>query len=424
MRRVVVTGLGMVTPLGDGVETSWSRLIEGRSGIRRIEHFDVSDLPCRIAGLVPRGDAPGAFRPEAYVEPRELRRNDPFIVYALAAATQALRDSGYEPRSEEERCRAGVLVGSGIGGLQTIAETTLLLEKSGPRRISPFFIPAALINLASGQISIRFGFKGPNHSVVTACATGAHAIGDAARLIAHGDADVMVAGGAEAAVCRLGIAGFAAARALSTRWNDEPEKASRPWDRSRDGFVMAEGAGMLVLEEYEHALRRGAKIYAEVRGYGLSGDAHHITAPAPDGDGGYRAMKAALEDAGLAPEAIDYINAHGTSTPLGDEIELAAIRRLFGEHATKLSISSTKSAIGHLLGAAGAVEAIFSILAIRDQVVPPTLNLDEPCEGSEGLDLVPKVAKRRPVRAALSNSFGFGGTNACLIFTDPEAFPR
>ena len=424
MRRVVVTGLGMVTPLGDGVETSWSRLIEGRSGIRRIEHFDVSDLPCRIAGIVPRGEEPGAFRPEAYVEPRELRRNDPFIVYALAAATQALEDSGFEPRSEEERCRAGVLVGSGIGGLQTIAETTLLLETSGPRRVSPFFIPAALINLASGQISIRFGLKGPNHSVVTACATGAHAIGDAARLIAHGDADVMLAGGAEAAVCRLGIAGFAAARALSTRYNDEPEKASRPWDRGRDGFVMAEGAGVLVLEEYEHALRRGAKIYAEVRGYGLSGDAHHITAPAPDGDGGFRAMKAALEDAQLPPEAVDYINAHGTSTPLGDEIELGAIRRLFGEHATKLSISSTKSAIGHLLGAAGAVEAIFSILAIRDQVVPPTLNLEEPCEGSEGLDLVPKVAKHRPVRAALSNSFGFGGTNACLIFTDPEAFPR
>ncbi len=424
MRRVVVTGLGLVTPLGDGVETSWSRLIAGRSGIRRIDRFDVSDLPCRIAGLVPQGEEEGGFRPTDYVEPRELRRNDLFIVYALAAATQALRDAGYVPESEEQRQRAGVLVGSGIGGLATIAETTLLLEKSGPRRVSPFFIPAALINLASGQISIRFGLKGPNHAVVTACSTGAHAIGDAARLIAHGDADVMVAGGAEAAVCRLGIAGFAAARALSTRYNDEPEKASRPWDRGRDGFVMAEGAGVVVLEEYEHARRRGARIYAEVRGYGLSGDAYHVTAPAPDGDGGYRSMKAALADAGLPPEAIDYINAHGTSTPLGDEIELGAVRRLFGDHAERLAMSSTKSAIGHLLGAAGAVEAIFCILAIRDGVVPPTLNLEEPCEGSEGMNLVPKQAQERRVRAALSNSFGFGGTNATLIFTDPEAFPR
>ncbi len=424
MRRVVVTGLGLVTPLGDGVETSWSRLIAGRSGIRRIDRFDVSDLPCRIAGLVPQGEEEGAFRPADYVEPRELRRNDLFIVYALAAATQALRDAGYVPESEAQRQRAGVLVGSGIGGLATIAETALLLEKSGPRRVSPFFIPAALINLASGQISIRFGLKGPNHAVVTACSTGAHAIGDAARLIAHGDADVMVAGGAEAAVCRLGIAGFAAARALSTRYNDEPEKASRPWDRDRDGFVMAEGAGVVVLEEYEHARRRGARIYAEVRGYGLSGDAYHVTAPAPDGDGGYRSMKAALEDAGLPPEAIDYINAHGTSTPLGDEIELGAVRRLFGDHAERLAMSSTKSAIGHLLGAAGAVEAIFCILAIRDGVVPPTLNLEQPCEGSEGMNLVPKQAQERRVRAALSNSFGFGGTNATLIFTDPEAFPR
>ncbi len=424
MRRVVVTGLGLVTPLGDGVETSWSRLIAGRSGIRRIDRFDVSDLPCRIAGLVPQGEEEGAFRPTDYVEPRELRRNDLFIVYALAAATQALRDAGYVPESEEQRQRAGVLVGSGIGGLATIAETALLLEKSGPRRVSPFFIPAALINLASGQISIRFGLKGPNHAVVTACSTGAHAIGDAARLIAHGDADVMVAGGAEAAVCRLGIAGFAAARALSTRYNDEPEKASRPWDRGRDGFVMAEGAGVVVLEEYEHARRRGARIYAEVRGYGLSGDAYHVTAPAPDGDGGYRSMKAALADADLPPEAIDYINAHGTSTPLGDEIELGAVRRLFGDHAERLAMSSTKSAIGHLLGAAGAVEAIFCILAIRDGVVPPTLNLEEPCEGSEGMNLVPKEAQKRRVRAALSNSFGFGGTNATLIFTDPAAFPR
>lgn len=422
MRRVVVTGLGLVTPLGDGVEASWSRLIEGRSGIRRIEHFDVSDLPAKIAGLVPRGDGPGEFLAERYVEARELRRNDPFIVYAIAAATQAVRDSGYEPADEAARCRAGVLIGSGIGGLSTIADTAVQLEKSGPRRVSPFFIPAALINLASGQVSIRFGFKGPNHSVVTACSTGAHAIGDAARLIALGDADVMVAGGAEAAVCRIGIAGFAAARALSTRYNDEPERASRPWDRDRDGFVMAEGAGAVVLEEYEHAKKRGARIYAEVRGYGLSGDAHHVTAPAPDGDGGFRSMKAALASARLDPSDIDYINAHGTSTPLGDEIELGAVKRLFGAHAARLSMSSTKSAIGHLLGAAGAVEAIFCILAIRDQIVPPTLNLDNPGEGCEGVDLVPHRAKERPVRAALSNSFGFGGTNASLVLTAPDAF--
>ncbi len=423
MRRVVVTGLGLVTPLGDGVETSWRRLIEGRSGIRRIDRFDVSDLACKIAGLVPDGEGEGAFRATDYVEARELRRNDLFIVYALAAAEQAVRDSGYEPESEEARTRAGVLIGSGIGGLSTIAETALTLERAGPRRVSPFFIPAALINLASGQVSIRFGFRGPNHSVVTACSTGAHAIGDAARLIALGDADVMIAGGAEAAVCRLGIAGFAAARALSTRYNDEPEKASRPWDADRDGFVMAEGAGCVLLEEYEHARRRGARIYAEVRGYGLSGDAYHVTAPAPDGDGGFRSMRNALENARLDPQDIDYINAHGTSTPLGDEIELAAVKRLFGGHAGRLAMSSTKSAIGHLLGAAGAVEAIFCILAIRDGVVPPTLNLERPCEGAEDMNLVPREAQQRPVRAALSNSFGFGGTNATVIFTDPEAFP-
>ncbi len=423
MRRVVVTGLGLVTPLGDGVETSWRRLIEGRSGIRRIDRFDVSDLACKIAGLVPDGEGEGAFRATDYVEARELRRNDLFIVYALAAAEQAVRDSGYEPESEEARTRAGVLIGSGIGGLSTIAETALTLERAGPRRVSPFFIPAALINLASGQVSIRFGFRGPNHSVVTACSTGAHAIGDAARLIALGDADVMIAGGAEAAVCRLGIAGFAAARALSTRYNDEPEKASRPWDADRDGFVMAEGAGCVLLEEYEHARRRGARIYAEVRGYGLSGDAYHVTAPAPDGDGGFRSMRNALENARLDPQDIDYINAHGTSTPLGDEIELAAVKRLFGSHAGRLAMSSTKSAIGHLLGAAGAVEAIFCILAIRDGVVPPTLNLERPCEGAEDMNLVPREAQQRPVRAALSNSFGFGGTNATVIFTDPEAFP-
>ncbi len=420
LRRVVVTGLGLVTPLGCGVEISWRRLLAGESGIRRIEHFDTSDLPSKIAGLVPTGDGPGAFRATDYLEPKDLRKNDLFIVYGIAAAKEALLDSGWQPQSEAERERAGVLIGSGIGGLKTIAETAVELETKGPRRVSPFFIPASLINLLSGQVSIRFGLKGPNHAVVTACSTGAHAIGDAARLIALGDADLMVAGGSEAAVCRLGIAGFAAARALSTNFNDTPEKASRPWDRDRDGFVMAEGAGVVVLEELEHARRRGAKIYAEIKGYGLSGDAYHVTAPSPDGDGGYRSMRAALTNAGLAPEDIDYINAHGTSTPLGDEIELGAVKRLFGEAAYRLSMSSTKSAIGHLLGAAGAVEAIFSILAIRDQIVPPTLNLDNPCEGAEGMDLVPYRAKRRQVRAALSNSFGFGGTNATLIMTRPD----
>lgn len=420
LRRVVVTGLGLVTPLGCGVEISWRRLLAGESGIRRIEHFDTSDLPSKIAGLVPTGDGPGAFRATDYLEPKDLRKNDLFIVYGVAAAKEALLDSGWQPQSEAERERAGVLIGSGIGGLKTIAETAVELETKGPRRVSPFFIPASLINLLSGQVSIRFGLKGPNHAVVTACSTGAHAIGDAARLIALGDADLMVAGGSEAAVCRLGIAGFAAARALSTNFNDTPEKASRPWDRDRDGFVMAEGAGVVVLEELEHARRRGAKIYAEIKGYGLSGDAYHVTAPSPDGDGGYRSMRAALTNAGLAPEDIDYINAHGTSTPLGDEIELGAVKRLFGEAAYRLSMSSTKSAIGHLLGAAGAVEAIFSILAIRDQIVPPTLNLDNPCEGAEGMDLVPYRAKRRQVRAALSNSFGFGGTNATLIMTRPD----
>ncbi len=420
LRRVAVTGLGLVTPLGCGVATTWRRLIAGESGIRRIEHFDVSDLPAKIAGLVPTGDEPGAFRATDYVEPKDLRKNDLFIVYGIAAASEALADSGWRPADEAERERAGVLIGSGIGGLKTIGETAVELETKGPRRVSPFFIPACLINLLSGQVSIRFGLKGPNHAVVTACSTGAHAIGDAARLIALGDADVMVAGGAEAAVCRLGIAGFAAARALSTRYNDEPTKASRPWDRARDGFVMAEGAGIVVLEEMERAKARGAKIYAEVRGYGLSGDAHHVTAPAPDGDGGFRSMRAALANARLRPEDIDYINAHGTSTPLGDEIELGAVRRLFGEAAFRLSMSSTKSAIGHLLGAAGSVEAIFSILAIHHGVVPPTLNLDDPCEGAEGMDLVPHRAKERPVRAALSNSFGFGGTNATLIFARPD----
>ncbi len=419
-RRVVVTGLGLVTPLASGVEPTWSRLLAGQSGIRRIESFDVSDLPAKIAGTVPKGDGDGEFKATDYVDPKELRRNDEFIVYGIAAAVQAVEDSGWKPSGEEQQNRTGVLLGSGIGGLNTIADTALLLEKSGPRRVSPFFIPAALVNLASGQVSIRYGFKGPNHAVVTACSTGAHAIGDAARLIALGDADVMVAGGCEAAVGRLGMAGFAAARALSTGFNETPEKASRPWDRDRDGFVMAEGAGCVVLEEYEHAKRRGAKIHAEVKGYGLSGDAYHVTAPSPNGDGGFRSMQAAIKGAGLSPDDVDYINAHGTSTPLGDEIELGAVKRLFGNSVAKLSMSSTKSAIGHLLGAAGAVEAIFCILAIRDQVVPPTLNLDNPSEGCGDVDLVPNRAKERPVTAVLSNSFGFGGTNASLVLTAPH----
>jgi 3-oxoacyl-[acyl-carrier-protein] synthase II len=417
MRRVVVTGLGMVTPLASGVEPTWARLLAGQSGIRRIESFDVSDLPAKIGGMVPRGDGEAEFRPTDYVEAKELRRNDDFIIYGIASAVQAVEDSGWKPEDEEARCRTGVLIGSGIGGLNTIAETTLILEKGGPRRVSPFFIPAALINLASGQVQIRYGFKGPNHAVVTACSTGAHAIGDAARLIALDDADVMVAGGCEAALGRIGMAGFAAARALSTGFNETPERASRPWDKDRDGFVMAEGSGAVVLEEYEHAKRRGAKIYAEVKGYGLSGDAYHVTAPSPTGDGGFRSMQAALKRAGLSPGDIDYVNAHGTSTPLGDEIELGAVKRLFGNAVETMSMSSTKSAIGHLLGAAGAVEAIFCILAIRDQVVPPTLNLDNPSDGCSDIDLVPHHPKEREVRAALSNSFGFGGTNASVIFT-------
>jgi 3-oxoacyl-[acyl-carrier-protein] synthase II len=415
MRRVVVTGLGLVTPLGSGVETVWRRLLAGRSGLRRIEHFDVSDLPAKIGGVVPKGTDEGDFNATDYLDSKELRRNDEFIVYGMAAGTQAIRDSGFEPANDEERERAGVMMGSGIGGLNAIAETTLVLEKSGPRRVSPFFIPSALINLASGQISIRFGLQGPNHAVVTACSTGAHAIGDAARLIQLGDADLMVAGGCEAALGRLGLAGFAAAKALSTHFNDTPEKASRPWDKDRDGFVMGEGAGVVVLEEYEHAKARGAKIYAEVVGYGLSGDAHHVTAPHPEGSGAYRSMEMALRKSGLQPSDIDYINAHGTSTPLGDELELGAVRKLFGNAIGSLSMSSTKSAIGHLLGGAGAVESIFCILAMRDQIVPPTLNLDNPSEGTQGVDLVPHKAKQRPVRAVLNNSFGFGGTNASLI---------
>ena len=416
MRRVVVTGLGLVTPLGGGVRFTWDRLIAGRSGIGAIQSFDVTDLPSKIAGEVPLGEtAEGGFNPDDYVTPKERRRIDPFIVYGIAAAQQAVEDAEWQPEDEESQERTGVMIGSGIGGLRTIAEGALTVHERGPRRLSPFFIPAALINLISGHVSIRYGFRGPNHSVVTACSTGAHAIGDAARLIALEDADVMVAGGAEAAVCRLGVAGFAASRALSTGFNDTPERASRPWDRDRDGFVMGEGAGVVVLEELEHAKKRGARIYAEVVGYGLSGDAHHITAPAEDGRGAFQAMSAALKRAKLNPDDVDYINAHGTSTPLGDVIELGAVTRLFDSHAKKLSMSSTKSAIGHLLGAAGAAEAIFSILAIKEQVVPPTLNLDNPDEGCDGVDLVPHQAKERKVNVALSNSFGFGGTNASLV---------
>ncbi len=416
MRRVVVTGLGLVTPLGCGVEPTWKRLLAGQSGIRGIQSFDVSDLPAKIAGQVPPGEtASGLFNADDWMAPKDQRKVDTFILYAMAAAVQAVEDSGWKPQDEESRDQTGVMIGSGIGGLPSIHDTSILLKERGPRRVSPFFIPASLINLASGQVSIRYGFRGPNHAVVTACATGAHAIGDAARLIMLEDADVMVAGGTEAAVCRIGIAGFAASRALSTGFNDQPERASRPWDIDRDGFVMGEGAGVVVLEEYEHAKKRGAKIYAEIVGYGLSGDAHHITAPAEDGSGGFRAMRAALKRAKIAPDAIDYVNAHGTSTPLGDEIELNALKRLFGDHAYKLSMSSTKSAIGHLLGAAGAVEAVFSILSIRDGIVPPTLNLDRPSPGCD-IDLVPYKAKERKVRYALSNSFGFGGTNASLIF--------
>jgi 3-oxoacyl-[acyl-carrier-protein] synthase II len=416
MKRVVVTGIGLVTPLGVGAETVWKRLVEGQSGIRAIQSFDVSDLPAKIAGQVPRGDtASGLFNADDWVPPKDQRKMDEFILFALAAAEQAVADAEWKPEGAEERERTGVMIGSGIGGLPGITEGAITLHERGPRRLSPFFIPSNLINLASGHVSIRYGFSGPNHAVVTACSTGAHAIGDAARLIMWDDADVMVAGGAEAAVCRLGIAGFAAARALSTGFNNEPAKASRPWDQKRDGFVMGEGAGIVVLEELEHAKQRGAKIYAEVVGYGMSGDAYHITAPAEDGNGAYRAMRNALKRAELAPDKIDYINAHGTSTPLGDEIELGAVKRLFGRHAYELSMSSTKSAIGHLLGAAGSVEAIFSILAMRDKVVPPTLNLEHPSAGCD-IDLVPLRAKERPVRYALSNSFGFGGTNASLIF--------
>ena len=420
MRRVVVTGLGLVTPLGVGVEAVWKRLLAGESGARPIQKFDTSDLPAKIACEVPRGGAEPDFNADDWVDPKEQRRMDEFIIFALAAADQAIADAGCAPTDAESAERTGVMIGSGIGGLPGIEEASVTLHERGPRRISPFFIPGRLINLASGYTSIRHGLKGPNHSVVTACSTGAHAIGDASRLIQWGDADVMVAGGAEAAISRLGIAGFAACKALSTHYNDTPEKASRPWDEGRDGFVMGEGAGVVVLEEYEHAKARGAKIYAEVKGYGMSGDAYPITAPAEDGDGAFRSMRAALKSAGFAPSNIDYINAHGTSTPLGDEIEVGAMKRLFGDAMNDLSVSSTKSSIGHLLGAAGSVEAIFSILAIRDQVAPPTLNLENPSDGCGDVDLVPLEAKKRTINACLSNSFGFGGTNASLVLSQVD----
>ena len=416
MRRVVVTGLGMVTPLGCGVEHIWRRLLAGKSGIRRIENFEVSDMPCQIAGQIPLGDGTdGTFNADQWMEPKERRKVDDFILYAMSAAKQALDDADWHPREYEDQITSGVLIGSGIGGIEGIAETALLLRDRGPRRVSPFFIPGRIINLASGYVSIAHSLKGPNHAVVTACSTGAHAIGDAGRLIALGDADVMVAGGTESPVNRIALAGFSACRALSTGFNEMPERASRPYDRDRDGFVMAEGAGALVLEEYDHAQRRGARIYAELIGYGLSGDAFHITAPAEDGDGAFRCMKAALRRAEISPGEIDYINAHGTSTPLGDEIELKAVERLVGNSAGRIAMSSTKSSIGHLLGAAGAVEAIFCLLAIRDEVAPATINLDNPSVAT-AIDLVPHKPRKRAVNIALSNSFGFGGTNASLVF--------
>ncbi|MER2519803.1 MAG: beta-ketoacyl-ACP synthase II [Bdellovibrionales bacterium] len=416
MRRIVITGLGLVSPLGVGVDTVWKRLIAGESGLGRITSFDPSDMPCQVAGQVPRGDGPDQFNPDRFIEPKEQKKMDIFIHYAVAAAAEAVKDCGYVPANDEQRERVGVMIGSGIGGLNEIFETSLVLHEKGPRRVSPYFIPRSLINLASGQVSIIHGFRGPNHAVVTACATGAHAIGDAARLIMLGDADMMVAGGAEAAVCKIGIAGFCALRALSTGFNDTPTKASRPYDKDRDGFVMGEGSGVVVLEELEHARKRGAKIYAELIGYGMSGDAYHMTAPAEDGNGGYRAMSMALQRAQIAPDQIDYINAHGTSTPMGDEIEVRAVKKLLGSAASKVSLSSTKSAIGHLLGAAGAAEAVFSIKAITDQIAPPTLNLDNPSEACADIDLVPHKAKSRKINIALSNSFGFGGTNASLVF--------
>ncbi len=416
MRRVVVTGVGMVTPLASGAEPTWQRLLAGQSGIERIERFEVSDLPCKIAGQIPRGEGlNGTFNADQWMEPKEQRKVDDFILFAMAAATQALDDADWHPQEYEDQITSGVLIGSGIGGIEGIAETAVLLRDRGPRRVSPFFIPGRIINLASGYVSITHSLKGPNSAVVTACSTGAHAIGDAGRLVALGDADIMVAGGAELPVNRLSVAGFAACRALSTGFNDTPARASRPYDRDRDGFVMGEGAGAVVLEEYDHAKRRGAHIYGELIGYGLSGDAFHITAPAEDGDGALRCMKAAIRRAEISPGDIDYINAHGTSTPLGDEIELKAVERLVGNAAGKISMSSTKSSIGHLLGAAGTVEAIFCLLAMRDQVAPPTINLDNPSVET-ALDLVPHKPRKRPINITLSNSFGFGGTNASLVF--------
>ncbi len=406
----------MVSPLGQGVGVNWRRLTASENGFGRITYFDASDLTCQIAGQVPRGDEPGQFNPDKYIEPKDQKKMDNFIHFAMAATDEAVQDSGYTPPNDEARERAGVLIGSGIGGLNEIYETSLILHEKGPRRVSPFFIPRCLINLASGQVSIKHGWRGPNHSVVTACATGTHAIGDAARLIMLGDADVMIAGGAEAAICRIGMAGFCAVRALATKFNDDPSKGSRPFDVDRDGFVMGEGAGIVILEEYEHAKKRGAKIYGELIGYGLSGDAYHMTAPAEDGNGGFRAMQGAFRNAGIAPDSVDYVNAHGTSTPLGDEIEVKAVKRLFGSAAEKTMMSSTKSAIGHLLGAAGAVEAIYCIKAMETGIVPPTLNLDNVSEDCKGIDLVPHKAKEKKVNVTLSNSFGFGGTNASLIF--------
>ena len=417
MRRVVITGMGMVSPLGCGVETTWQRLLKGESGAKKIDTFDVSDISCRIACVVPRGDGSGGtFNADQWMEPKEQRKVDNFILFGMSAAKQALDDAGWRPQSYEEQTSTGVLIGSGIGGIEGIAANAVILHEKGPRRVSPFFIPGRIINLASGYVSIEFGLKGPNHAVVTACSTGAHAIGDAARMVALGDAEVMVAGGTESPVNRISLAGFAALRALSTGFNEDPTRASRPYDKDRDGFVMGEGAGAVVVEALEHAKARGAKIYAELIGYGMSGDAYHITAPSPDGDGAFRCMSMALKRAGITAGDIDYINAHGTSTPLGDEIELGAVQRLVGNAAGRVSMSSTKSCIGHLLGAAGAVEAIFSILAIRDGVAPPTINLDNPSVETP-IDLVPHKARKREINIALSNSFGFGGTNASLIFT-------
>ena len=415
MRRVVITGVGLVTPLGVGVDQNWQKLIASKSGISNIERFDTTYLPCKVAGEIKHGEGEGLFNPLNYLNVKDMKKMDYFITYGMIAAIAAVEDAGWTPTDQDELDMTGVMIGSGIGGLPGIEETSIMLSQTPDKRVSPFFIPASLINLVSGNLSIKYGFSGPNHAVVTACSTGAHAIGDAARLIQYGDADVMVAGGTEGTVCNVGMSGFAAAKALSTNFNDTPEKASRPWDRDRDGFVMGEGAGIVVLEELEHAKKRGAKIYGEIVGYGLTGDGYHITSPHPEGRGGFRAMQMAMRKAGLNLDQVDYVNAHGTSTPMGDEIELGSVQRLFGDHAKKMAMSSTKSSIGHLLGAAGSVEAIYSLLAINNNIVPPTLNLDNPPEGTI-IDLVAHKAKEKRVNVALSNSFGFGGTNASLIF--------